>query len=62
MPVITIYLNQQLWEFIKNDKSRIIQQAIKELMDKRLASPVCTHQAPSKQPDFQITNTTGKSG
>jgi hypothetical protein len=38
MPVITIYLNQQLWEFVKNDKSRIIQQAIKELMNKSIPS------------------------
>jgi len=49
MPVITIYLNEELWEFVKSDKSRIIQQAVKELMDKKAAlltppAPACPTQ------------------
>ncbi len=30
MPVINIYLDEELFEFVKNDKSKIIQQALKE--------------------------------
>jgi hypothetical protein len=38
MPIITIYLNEELWEFVKAEKSKIIQQAIREMMHrKRLA-------------------------
>ena len=30
MPTIQIYLNQELFDFVKKDKSKIIQQALKE--------------------------------
>ena len=30
MPTIQIYLNQELFDFVKNNKSKIIQQALKE--------------------------------
>ena len=35
MPAIQIYLNQQLFDFVKDDKSKIIQQALKELIKKQ---------------------------
>jgi len=57
MPVITIYLNESMWEFVKHDKSRLIQQAIKELMDK-----LCPTEAPANIPPFPINDTAGKSG
>ena len=34
MPVINIYLSQELLEFIKDDKSKIVQQALKEYIEK----------------------------
>jgi len=30
MPTIQIYLNQELFDYVKKDKSKIIQQALKE--------------------------------
>jgi hypothetical protein len=30
MPSVQIYLNQQLFDFIKKDKSRIVQKALKQ--------------------------------
>jgi hypothetical protein len=30
MPSLQIYLNQRLFDFVRQDKSRIIQQALKE--------------------------------
>ncbi len=53
MPVITIYLNQQLWEFVKNDKSRIIQQAIKEFMNKNTSTLQNSSKLYSKE-DLQL--------
>jgi len=35
MPSVQIYLNEELFEFIKADKSRIVQQALKELKEKQ---------------------------
>jgi len=34
MPVINIYLDKELYEFVKKDKSRIIKQALKEYKEK----------------------------
>ena len=34
MPVINIYLSQELWEFVKDDKSKIVQQALREYKEK----------------------------
>ena len=34
MPTIQIYLNQELFEFIKKNKSRIIQQALQDYIEK----------------------------
>jgi len=36
MPVINIYLDEELFEFVKKDKSRIVQQALEEFRDKQL--------------------------
>jgi hypothetical protein len=33
MPVINIYLDEELFEFVKTDKSKIIQQALKEFKE-----------------------------
>lgn len=34
MPAIQIYLNQELFDFVKKDKSKIIQKALKEYKQK----------------------------
>jgi hypothetical protein len=34
MPVINIYLDEELFELVKKDKSKIIQQALKEYKEK----------------------------
>ena len=34
MPVINIYLDKELYEFVKIDKSKIIKQALKEYKEK----------------------------
>ena len=34
MPPVVIYLNNELYEFIKKDKSKICQQALKEYKEK----------------------------
>lgn len=60
MPVITIYLNQQLWEFVKNDKSRIIQQAIKEFMNKNTSTLQDSSQLYSKE-DLELNKKGRKS-
>lgn len=33
MPVINIYLPQELFELVKKDKSKIVQQALKEYVE-----------------------------
>ena len=33
MPTIQIYLNQELFDFVKNDKSKIIQQALQDYIE-----------------------------
>ncbi len=38
MPVINIYLDEELFEFVRKDKSRIIQQALAELKEKQMNS------------------------
>jgi gas vesicle protein len=35
MPVINIYLSKELFELVKNDKSKIIQEALREYREKR---------------------------
>jgi hypothetical protein len=35
MPVINIYLCEELFEYVKNNKSKIIQEALKEHKEKR---------------------------
>jgi DNA-directed RNA polymerase subunit K/omega len=37
MPVINIYLSQELLEFIKKNKSKIVQQALQEYKEKKLS-------------------------
>jgi hypothetical protein len=44
MPVINIYLDEELFEFVKNDKSKIIQQALEEFKEKQKHST--PHDAP----------------
>jgi len=34
MPTIQIYLNQELFDFVKKEKSRIIQQALQDYIEK----------------------------
>ena len=34
MPVINIYLDEELYEFVKIDKSKIIKQALKDYIEK----------------------------
>jgi len=35
MPSLQIYLNQELFDFVRQDKSRIIQKALKEYIARR---------------------------
>jgi len=35
MPSLQIYLNQELFDFVRHDKSRIIQKALKEYIARR---------------------------
>ena len=35
MPVINIYLNEELFEFVKQDKSKIIQEALNAYIEKQ---------------------------
>jgi len=35
MPSIQIYLDQKLFEFVKKDKSKIIQQALKQYIEEQ---------------------------
>jgi hypothetical protein len=35
MPVINIYLPQELFELVKKDKSKIVQQALKEYVENK---------------------------
>ena len=34
MPTLQIYLNQELFDFVKKEKSKIVQQALKEYKQK----------------------------
>jgi hypothetical protein len=34
MPVVNVYLSEELFEFVKKNKSKIIQQALKEYKEK----------------------------
>ena len=44
MPTIQIYLNQELFDFVKADKSKIIQRALIELKQKlKTAAPSQTN-------------------
>jgi hypothetical protein len=36
MPVINIYLDNELYELVKEDKSKIIKQALKEYKERHL--------------------------
>jgi hypothetical protein len=38
MPTITVYLDAELYDFVKESPSAIIQQALKEYMQKNEAS------------------------
>ena len=42
MPAIQIYLNQELFDYVKKDKSKIIQQALKEYKEKHVAEKNCS--------------------
>ena len=42
MPSIQIYLDEELFEFVKNDKSKIIQQALKEYKEKHADKEDCS--------------------
>jgi hypothetical protein len=35
MPVVNVYLSEELFEFVKKNKSKIIQQALKEHKQKQ---------------------------
>ena len=41
MPSIQIYLDEELFEFVRNDKSKIIQQALKEYKEKHADNENC---------------------
>ena len=45
MPTIQIYLNQELFDFVKKEKSKIIQQALKEFKEKN--NPLKKTQTPT---------------
>jgi len=34
MPVVNVYLSEELFEFVKKSKSKIIQKALKEYIEK----------------------------
>jgi hypothetical protein len=42
MPTIQIYLNQELFDFVKKEKSKIIQQALKEYKGKHVSKKICS--------------------
>ena len=42
MPTIQIYLNQELFDYVKKDKSKIIQQALKEYKQNRANKKSCS--------------------
>ena len=42
MPVINIYLSQELFDYVKSDKSRIIQNALNYYMAQQLAPKRCS--------------------
>ena len=41
MPTIQIYLNQELFDFVKKNKSKIVQQALKEYKQNRANKKSC---------------------
>jgi hypothetical protein len=45
MPTIQIYLNQELFDFVRKDKSKIIQKALNELKEKN--NPLKKTQTPT---------------
>ena len=45
MPTLQIYLNQELFDFVKKDKSKIIQKALNELNEKN--NPLKKTQTPT---------------
>jgi len=44
MPTITIYLNIELYDYVKNNPSAIIQQALKERKEKVEKEDACNKQ------------------
>ena len=48
MPTINIYLSEELFEYVKNNKSKIIQEALKEFKEK--------HTPPSKNSLTTLTD------
>lgn len=42
MPTIQIYLNQELFDFVKKEKSKIIQQALQEYKHKHADKKSCS--------------------
>ena len=42
MPTIQIYLNQELFDFVRKEKSKIIQQALKEYKQKHADKKNCS--------------------
>ena len=48
MPSVNIYLNEELFEYVKKNKSKIIQEALQEHKEKHQQERVKPHQsAPS---------------
>jgi len=38
MPVVNIYLNEELFEYVKENKSRIIREALEEHKEKHIST------------------------
>ena len=45
MPSIQIYLDEELFEFVKKDKSKIVQQALREYKEKHPQQEEPSHPA-----------------
>ena len=47
MPTINIYLPEELFEYVKNHKSKIIQEALKEHKEKHPHTRPCSPSSPT---------------
>ena len=49
MPVINIYLDKELYEFVKKDKSKIIKQALQDYIEKLKHSQTRQNKTPETE-------------